>query len=141
LKYRPAERAAFTKKYFFITHVRISLDLLNTRNKEKLFMQLGITLEQRMVVDNTNVTKKERAMYISNAKMDRFKVCAYFLETILPGTGKDKIKKVGIIAKLKALEVPLLEEGCYITILKQKRDEQKGKEVFILLSFGDQGFY
>jgi hypothetical protein len=63
------------------------------------------------------------------------------LKQILPGTGKDKIKKVGIIAKFKALEVPSLEEGCSITILKQKRDEQKGKEVFILLFFGDHGFY
>lgn len=82
-------------------------------------MQLGFSLQQRMVVDNTNVTKKERAVYISNGKLNRFRICGYYFEANVAGsisrnekrTGKEKVKKVAIIAKFKELEVPSLEEG------------------------------
>ena len=45
-------KTTFYQQRFFATHVRISLDLLRTRE------------QQRFVVDNTNITAAERARYI-----------------------------------------------------------------------------
>jgi predicted kinase len=42
-------KTTFYQQRFFATHVRISLDLLRTRE------------QQRFVVDNTNITAAERA--------------------------------------------------------------------------------
>jgi predicted kinase len=112
-------KSSFYKTYFFNTYVRVSLDLLNTRNKEKRFMALAFALQQRMVLDNTNVTKAERAQYIHQAMAHKFAVTGYYFESQLSvcldrnenRTGKEKIDRVGVIAKHKALELPGYAEG------------------------------
>ncbi|WP_228450840.1 AAA family ATPase [Chryseolinea soli] len=112
-------KSSFCKENLFDTHVRISLDLVNTRNKEWQFMALAFSLHQRMVLDNTNVTKAERAVYIAEAKRNKFTLTGYYFESRLETclkrnegrTGKGKINKVGVIAKHKALELPSYAEG------------------------------
>jgi predicted kinase len=112
-------KSSFYKKNLFDTHVRVSLDLLNTRNKERRFMELAFSLQQRMVLDNTNVTKVERATYIAEAKRNKFALTGYYFESRLEvclqrneaRSGKGKINKVGVIAKHKALELPSYDEG------------------------------
>jgi predicted kinase len=111
-------KSTFYKERFFNTHMRISLDLLNTRNKEKRFMDLAFTLQQRFVVDNTNVLTAERSSYITRAKENHYKVVGYYFESILPeclqrneNRENEKIEKVGVIAKFKQLQVPSFEVG------------------------------
>lgn len=112
-------KSSFYKTNFFTKYVRISLDLFNTRNKEKRFLELAFALQQRMVIDNTNVTRDERAVYIHQAKENNFKVIGYFFESKLSlclernenRLGKEKIEKVGVVAKFKALELPHYKEG------------------------------
>lgn len=104
---------------FFKTHIRISLDQLNTRNKEKLFINTCLKVQQRFVVDNTNPTREERKRYVDLAKAKKFKVICYYFkarpeETIprnLKRTGKEKIPEVGIRGTYKRLEIPTPEEG------------------------------
>lgn len=57
-------KSTFYKERFFNSHVRISMDLLNTRHKEKRFLDMCIELQQRFVVDNTNPTIADRQRYI-----------------------------------------------------------------------------
>ncbi len=51
-------KTTFFKETFFKTHIRISLDQLNTRNKEHKFLEVCYQTQQRFVVDNTNPTKE-----------------------------------------------------------------------------------
>ena len=56
-------KTTFYAKRFLKTHVRISLDMLKTRNKEKLFLQLCLATGQKFVIDNTNPGTAERKKY------------------------------------------------------------------------------
>jgi hypothetical protein len=47
-------KSTFFKERFFNTHMRISLDQLNTRNKELRFIETCILTFQPFVIDNTN---------------------------------------------------------------------------------------
>ncbi|HEY9046481.1 MAG TPA: AAA family ATPase [Ohtaekwangia sp.] len=112
-------KSSFYKANFFNTHMRISLDLFNTRNKENRFMQTAFELQQRVVIDNTDVTRKERANYIQLAKEYKYQVIGYYFESKLQvcmkrnenRVGTDRISEVGIITKYKALQLPEYDEG------------------------------
>jgi predicted kinase len=111
-------KSTFYKERFFNSHTRISLDLLNTRNKEQRFLDLAFSLQQRIVIDNTNVLKEERAKYIIQARLNRYDVIGYYFECNLTDclhrnenrVGNDKIEKAGVIAKFKQLQPPSLDE-------------------------------
>jgi predicted kinase len=112
-------KSTFYKERFFHSHMRVSLDLFNTRNKENNFLGLAFSLQQRIVIDNTNVSKVDRARYIEQAKANRYTVIGYYFESNLADClernerrpGKERIDRVGVIAKLKNLELPMLCEG------------------------------
>ena len=112
-------KSTFYKEQFFNSHLRISLDLLNTRNKEQRFLNLALSLQQRVVIDNTNVLREERSKYITQAKEKRYEVVAYYFDSNLSDclernekrSGKDRIEKVGVIAKFKQLQPPSFDEG------------------------------
>ncbi len=63
--------------------MRISLDLFNTRNKERRFTETAFSLHQRMVIDNTNVTRADRSVYIQEARAMRYRVMGYYFNTAL----------------------------------------------------------
>ncbi|HMJ69735.1 MAG TPA: AAA family ATPase [Cyclobacteriaceae bacterium] len=125
-------KSTFYKEKFFNSHMRISLDLLNTRNKEQRFLDLAFSLQQRIVVDNTNVLKEERAKYIIQARLNRYEVIGYYFESNLTDCLQrnenrivnDKIEKVGVIAKFKQLQSPSLDEGFNMLYLA-RIDENK----------------
>ena len=50
------------------THVRLSLDLLGTRNRETVLLHACLAVEQKVVIDNTNVTAAARSRYARLAK-------------------------------------------------------------------------
>ncbi|QDW24690.1 ATP-binding protein [Pedobacter sp. KBS0701] len=112
-------KTTFFKERFFKTHVHISLDLLNTRNKEIRFIETCILTSQPFVVDNTNPTLEERAKYISIAKANKFKVTGYYFQSKLTDavernnqrSGKEKIPEIGIRGTFKKLNLPSINEG------------------------------
>lgn len=112
-------KSTFYKEQFFNSHLRLSLDLLNTRNKEQRFLNLALSLQQRVVIDNTNVLREERNRYFTQAKEKRYEVVGYYFESNLSDclernekrSGKDRIEKVGVIAKFKQLQPPSYDEG------------------------------
>lgn len=112
-------KTTFFKENFFNTHIRIALDLLNTRNKENKFIETCLSLQQPFVVDNTNPTKSERAKYIALAKAHQFKVIGYYFQSKLGDslqrnsrrTGKENIPEVGIKGTYNRLELPDFAEG------------------------------
>jgi predicted kinase len=112
-------KTSFYKAQFFRTHLRISLDQLNTRNKEQQFLETCLRTRHPFVVDNTNPTKADRAGYITLAKAHKFKVIGYYFQSKLTDalarnaqrSGKEYIPELGIKGTSKKLEIPSFEEG------------------------------
>lgn len=112
-------KTTFFKEHFFKTHMRISLDQLNTRNKELRFIETCILTSHPFVIDNTNPSLKERARYIAIAKANKFKVIGYYFQSKVADalarnnqrTGKEKISEIGIKGTYKRLDLPGMEEG------------------------------
>ncbi len=114
-----AGKSTFYRERFFDTHLRISLDLMKTRHRERTFVQTCVATGQRFVVDNTNVRAAERAAYIEAAKPAGFRVIGYFFDAALRDAlrrngqreGTAKIPVPGVIGTLKRLERPNPREG------------------------------
>jgi predicted kinase len=112
-------KTTFYLQHFFKTHVRISMDLFNTRRKEHIFLQTCLSTQQRFVIDNTNPTIKERHKYIALAKSHKFKVIGYFFQSSVEEaitrnkkrTGKEVVPAAGIGGTFKRLQIPTFEEG------------------------------
>ncbi len=112
-------KSTFYKANFFNSHVRLSMDLLNTRNKERQFLETCFNTQARFVVDNTNPTSEERAKYIKLAKENKYEVIGYYFSSSIEEaiqrnnlrTGKEKVPEVGIKGCYRKLEIPTIEEG------------------------------
>lgn len=112
-------KSQYYKDNFADTHIRINLDMLKTRHREHLLFQACLQAKQPVVVDNTNLTAKDRAKYIVPAMANRFTVIAYHfdkpvMECIANNqrrAGKTQIPQNAIFSASKKLEVPTREEG------------------------------
>ena len=112
-------KSTFYRERFFDTHVRISLDMLNTRYREQLILRACIDAKQPFVVDNTNPSAEERARYIEPARAAGFRVVGYYFrsqpkEAITLNNrriGKARIPEKGILGTYKRLRTPAVEEG------------------------------
>src|ERR671926_345106 len=78
-------KSSFYKERFFRTHVRISLDMLRTRHRERLLLGACLAAQQPFVVDNTNPTPAARARYVVPARAAGFHVVGYYFQTALAG--------------------------------------------------------
>jgi predicted kinase len=72
-----AGKSSFYKERFFATHLRLSLDMLKTRHRERRLLRACVETGQRFVVDNTNPSRAERQVYIRAAKPAGFRVVGY----------------------------------------------------------------
>ena len=112
-------KSTFYIDRFFQSHVRISLDLLRTRHREKVFLTTCLESGQRFVVDNTNPTRAERAIYIQAAKDKNFKVIGYYFSSKAEDAisrnasrpEKERVPDVAIKGTLGKLERPSFAEG------------------------------
>src|SRR5215213_10574197 len=73
-----AGKSTYYRERFFETHVRISMDLLKTRNRERLLLEACLLAKQPFVVDNTNPLAADRARYVHPARAAGFAVTGYF---------------------------------------------------------------
>src|SRR6476619_1861217 len=76
-------KSTFYRQRSFDPHLRISLDLLKTPNRERQFLQTGLSTGQPFVIDNTNSRVEDRAPYLAAAKQSGFRVAAYYFETTI----------------------------------------------------------
>jgi predicted kinase len=112
-------KSSFYCERFFVTHLRINLDMLKTRHRERILLEACIEAKQPFVVDNTNPSVEERARYIGPARSNGFRVvCYYFHSPVKEAlarnsrrTGKARIPEKGILGTYKRLQVPDPAEG------------------------------
>jgi predicted kinase len=112
-------KSTFFRQQFFRTHVRISKDLLRTRNREQVFLRACLETGQRFAIDNTNVLPEERALYIPQAREAKFRVVGYLFITELRDALRrnaqrspaEMIPAKGVVSKFRKLVKPSLAEG------------------------------
>lgn len=112
-------KSSFYKERFFRTHVRVNRDMLKTRRREDLLIAACLAGKTRLVVDNTNLRKAERAHYISAAKAGGFAVIGYFFQSLLADAlrrnqerpEQDRIAAKGVMGGSGRLELPSRREG------------------------------
>ncbi len=132
-------KSSFYKERFFSTHVRISLDLLRTRNRERRLLTLCLETQQPFVIDNTNPTREERAKYIDAAKSAKYSVVGFYFrskaEECLARNQQrtEQVPDVGILSMAKKLDLPTLEEG--FDTLKYVRLTEAG---FVIEEWNDE---
>ena len=112
-------KSSFFRERFFRTHVRINLDMLKTRHREALLVKACLDGRTRFVVENTNVTRDERARYIVPARNAGFRIIGYFFESRIADAiarnrarpEVDRVPDVAIFSASKRLELPSRAEG------------------------------
>src|SRR4249920_3679489 len=76
-----AGKSTFYQKRFFATHMRLNLDMLKTRHREKRLLLACVETSQPFVGDNTNPTRAEREVYVKAAKDAGFRVVGYYFQS------------------------------------------------------------
>jgi predicted kinase len=112
-------KSTFYRERFFETHIRINLDMLRTRNRERIMLRACLAARQPFVVDNTNGTVSQRAVYLQAAKAAGFHVSGYYFESSVADAlrrnqaraARQRVPKVGILSAYKRLQVPSRQEG------------------------------
>jgi predicted kinase len=114
-----AGKSTFYKERFFATHMRINLDMLKTRHRERRFLETCIETRQRFVVDNTNPTRAERKVYIEAAKQTGLRVIGYYFQSKIEECHRRNVQRPaeqqiplhGIRGAAGRLQLPSKDEG------------------------------
>jgi predicted kinase len=102
---------------FLATHVRVSLDLLRSREREAAFVRLCLDTRQPFVVDNTNPAPVDRARYVEPARAAGFKVVGYLVEVAAAQAFARNAERAApippgsVAATARRLVAPTVEEG------------------------------
>ncbi len=123
-------KSTFYKENFFDTHVRLNLDMLNTRHRQQCLFDAGLRSKTSLVIDNTNPAKIDREPYILAAKKNKYEVVGYYFRSVIAESkarnalrlGSAKVPEAAIGAIAKKLQLPEYSEGFdalyYVTIDK-----------------------
>lgn len=112
-------KSTFYQRYFFKTHVRISLDMLKTRNRESILLNACIEAKQPFVIDNTNPDIEVRKKYIQILRENGLSIKGYYFQSNINEClarnklreGKENIPEVGVKGTYNRLELPSYTEG------------------------------
>jgi predicted kinase len=112
-------KSTFCKERLFTSHVRLNLDMLKTRHREKVLMQACIEAKQPFVIDNTNASIAERRRFIEPAIEAGFKVVGYYFSSRVSGAlernrqreGAARIHDNGVLGTARRLQQPSKSEG------------------------------
>ena len=77
-----AGKSWFYQQRYFRTHVRINMDMLKTKHRERLLLDACLTGKQSFVIDKVNAAAEDRATYIGAAKAAGFQVVGYYFRSM-----------------------------------------------------------
>lgn len=111
-------KSSFYKAHFADTHIRINLDMLKTRHREKKLLECCLNIQQAFVIDNTNLTRQDRQRYIPAIQEREIELHGYYFASDLQmalkrnaGRGSKAIPEQGILGAYKQLTLPSYDEG------------------------------
>ncbi len=114
-----AGKSTFYRECFFATHLRLNLDMLKTRHRERRLLQTCVETGLRFVVDNTNPTRAERQVYIRAAKAAGFRVVGYYFRSRVEDCLRrneqrpegPRVPLKGLLGTAGRMELPSWDEG------------------------------
>lgn len=112
-------KSTFFKERFADTHVRINLDMLRTREREKIILEACLKAKQSFVIDNTNPTPFDRQRYIPLARDAGFEVIGYYFASKIADVlkrneqrqGSQRIPQGGVTRTYSRMQIPSMSEG------------------------------
>ncbi|MEM1078914.1 MAG: AAA family ATPase [Pseudomonadota bacterium] len=112
-------KSEFYATRFADSHLRVNRDMLRTRRRENAILSASLEVGQRVVIDNTNPTTADRAVYLRAAEEHHFQAVAYFFDVPFETCaarnyarpGKKCIPEKGLKATAKKLVAPTEFEG------------------------------
>ena len=112
-------KSTFYTKHLSKDYVRVNLDTLKTRSRERLLMDECMGEGKSFVIDNTNPTRADRARYIALAREQGYHVIGYFMESKIKDCiarnslreGNARVPNIAIAATSNKLEIPSFDEG------------------------------
>jgi len=111
-------KASFSRTHFADTHIRINLDMLKTRHREKHLFECCLDIQQPFVLDNTNLSQQDRQRYIPRIQEYGVTLRGYYFASQLQRTlkrnaqrGAQAIPEKGVLGAYKRLELPSYDEG------------------------------
>jgi predicted kinase len=112
-------KSSFYRERFFRSHVRVNLDMLKTRHRERLLVEACLAGQTAFVVDNTNLTRSDRERYIGPARAAGFRVVGCFFESRVAEASRrnaerqevDRVPDLAIPGCSNRLELPTYDEG------------------------------
>lgn len=134
-------KTSFYRERFFDTHMRISRDMLKTRDREALLIGACFAARQAFVLDNTNLVAAERAPYVTRAKAAGYRTIAYWLRVEIRAaiarnskrTDKKPLPVPALLRSHKLLEPPTVSETfdkIFVVTLDKERN-------FVVAPFAD----
>ncbi len=110
-------KSTFYRERFFYTHLRLNLDMLKTRHRERRFLNLCV--EMGFVVDNTNPSRAERAVSIQAAKAAGFRIVGYYFQSRVEDCQRRNLQRPlaqqvplrGLLGAAGRMERPGWDEG------------------------------
>jgi predicted kinase len=114
-----AGKSTFYRRRFSDTHVRINLDMLRTRHRERTLFQACLACGQDVVIDNTNPAAADRARYIGPAKAAGAGITGFYFrsrisEAMRRDLEREEVQRVpdkAILGIAGRLERPAVSEG------------------------------
>ena len=112
-------KSTFCRERLYHSHVRINLDMLQSRHRETILLTACLNAKQSFVVDNTNPTTEDRARYIAPARSAGFRVVGYYFESKiqdalvrneLRGPGQ-RVPERGVRGTFARIQLPSRKEG------------------------------
>jgi predicted kinase len=112
-------KSTFYKERFYASHLRINLDMLGTRHREKRLVELCLETGIPFVMDNTHPSRLDRERIIAMAKAKGVPIKGYYfssrvadaLERNRQRIGKSRIPDIAILGTAGRLELPSPAEG------------------------------
>lgn len=112
-------KSTFYAGHFSRTHLRINLDMLKTRHRERVILGACLAVGQSVVIDNTNPTRAGRASYISLARASGYRVKGFYFrssieDAIARNLGREedmRVPEIAIRGTSAKLEIPQCKEG------------------------------
>lgn len=120
-------KSSFYWERYFDTHVRISLDLLRTRHRERRLLELCLETQMPFVVDNTNPTEIERLRYLQPALSASYSTIGIYFPTPLEEClqrnsfrkNTARVPDIALYATAKKLQRPSSSEGFHTLSVAQ----------------------
>jgi predicted kinase len=114
-----AGKSSFYRERLFNTHLRLSLDMLRTRGRERLLFRACVEARQQFVIDNTNRARADRQVYIRPAREAEFRVVGYYFQSRIEDCKRrneqrpaaQQVPLRGILGTAGKMELPSLAEG------------------------------